>query len=279
MTTYAVGDVQGCHEELVELLRVIDFDPAHDHLILVGDLVNRGPNSLDVLRLVRGLGDAATTLLGNHDLHLLAVSHGGRSGRRDTLSGILGASDSDELLDWLVQQPLAFRHPPTGMLFIHAGVPPQWNADQTMELAAEASALICGPNSRRFFSRMYGDEPDCWKDKLRGMDRARFVVNCLTRLRYCHEDGHLDLRPKGAPGTQPHGVLPWFAVPARQTADTDIAFGHWSTLGRVHWPEHRVHGLDTGCVWGGRLTALALESGKLFDVPSRNPRDPEEPAD
>jgi bis(5'-nucleosyl)-tetraphosphatase (symmetrical) len=279
MTTYAIGDVQGCYDELLELLTAVGFDRARDHVILVGDLVNRGPNSLGVLRLVRGLGDAATTLLGNHDLHLLAVAYGGRPGRRDTLTGVLAASDCDELLDWLCRQPLAWRHASTGMLFVHAGVPPQWTAGQTLELAAEASALISGPEGRRFFSRMYGDEPDRWKDKLRGPERMRFVVNCLTRLRYCRADGELDLRPKGAPGTQPEGVLPWFAVPDRASRDTDMAFGHWSTLGRVHWPENRVHGLDTGCVWGGRLTALALETGQLTSVASRTSRDPEEPGD
>ena len=279
MSTYAIGDVQGCHDELVNLLEAIRFDPARDRVILVGDLVNRGPNSLGVLRLVRGLGDAATTVLGNHDLHLLAVAHGGRTGRRDTLNGVLGASDSDDLLDWLVRQPLAWRDERTGTLMVHAGVPPQWTAEQTLELAAEASALIGGPDGPRFFSRMYGDEPDRWKDKLRGHDRARFVVNCLTRLRYCHADGQLDLRPKGAPGTQPEGVMPWFAVPSRASRETPMVFGPWSTLGRVHWPEYRVHGLDTGCVWGGRLTALDLETGALIGVPSRHPRDPEEPAD
>lgn len=279
MTTYAIGDVQGCHDELLALLAAVDFDRARDHVVLVGDLVNRGPNSLEVLRLVRSLGDAATTILGNHDLHLLAVSHGGRSGRRDTLTSLLAASDCDELLDWLVQQPLAWRHEATGTLLVHAGIPPQWTAAQTLELAAEASAQIAGANGPRFFSRMYGDEPDHWKDKLRGMERTRFVVNCLTRLRYCHADGRLDLRPKGAPGTQPPGVMPWFAVPDRASRDTDMAFGHWSTLGRVHWPEHRVHGLDTGCVWGGKLTALALETGKLTDVASRHPRNPGEPGD
>ena len=279
MTTYAIGDVQGCHDELVELLCVLGFDPAHDHVSFVGDMVNLGPKSLEVLRLVRGLGAAATTLLGNHDLHLLAVANGGRGGRRDTLTAVLSASDCDELLDWLIKQPLAWRHAPSGRLFVHAGVPPQWSADRTLELAAEASALIVGANGRRFFSRMYGDEPDRWKDTLRGMDRTRFVVNCLTRLRYCHPDGRLDLRPKGAPGTQPPGVLPWFAVPDRTSRDTGIVFGHWSTLGRVHWPEHHVHGLDTGCVWGGTLTALALETGTLTQVASRNPRSPEEPGD
>lgn len=279
MTTYAIGDVQGCHEELVALLEALEFDRARDRVILVGDLVNRGPNSLGVLRLVRDLGDAATTVLGNHDLHLLAVAHGGRAGRRDTLTGVLAASDCDELLDWLARQPLAWCHEQTGYLFVHAGVPPQWTAEQTLALAAEASALIRGPDGPRFFSRMYGDDPERWTDKLRVQDRTRFVVNCLTRLRYCHADGRLDLRPKGAPGTQAGDVMPWFAVPDRATRDTSMVFGHWSTLGRVHWPEHRVHGLDTGCVWGGRLTALALETGELIDVPSRNPRDPEEPGE
>lgn len=279
MTTYAIGDVQGCHDELVALLGAIDFDPARDRVVFVGDLVNRGPKSLEVLRLVRSLGEAATTLLGNHDLHLLAVANGGKVGRRDTLTPVLAASDCDELLDWLSQQPLAWRHDGTGTLFVHAGIPPQWTAEQTLELAAEASATISGTGGRRFFARMYGDEPARWKDSLRGMDRVRFVVNCLTRLRYCDAEGRLDLRPKGRPGTQPPGLLPWFEVPGRASEGTPIVFGHWSTLGRVRWPEHAVHGLDTGCVWGGRLTALALESGKLVDVPSIHPRDPEDPGD
>jgi bis(5'-nucleosyl)-tetraphosphatase (symmetrical) len=279
MTTYAIGDVQGCHEELLALIAELAFDPARDRLIFVGDLVNRGPASLEVLRLVRGLGDAAVTVLGNHDLHLLAVAHGGRSGRRDTLTGVLAASDSDELLDWLSARPLAWRHPQTGTLLIHAGLPPQWTVAQTLELAAEASAVIAGSGGPRFFTRMYGDEPDRWKASLRGTDRLRFAVNCLTRLRYCDASGRLDLKPKGAPGTQPAGSMPWFQVSDRLSREDTIVFGHWSTLGRVHWPEHRVFGLDTGCVWGGRLTALALETGEVHSVASRHPRAPEEASD
>lgn len=279
MATYAIGDVQGCHHELLSLLAAIGFDAARDRVVFVGDLVNRGPASLEVLRLVRGLGDAAVTLLGNHDLHLLAVAHGGRPGRRDTLNELLAASDCEELLDWLAAQPLAWQHPGTGMLLLHAGVPPQWSVAQTLELAAEASAAIAGADGPRFFARMYGDEPDRWRPKLRGIERLRFVVNCLTRLRYCDADGRLDLHPKGAPGSQPAGLLPWFEVPHRATASTPIVFGHWSTLGRVHWPQAQVYGLDTGCVWGGRLTALALESGELHSVASHRPRHPEEAAD
>lgn len=279
MTTYAIGDVQGCHDELLALLDAVQFDPARDRAVFVGDLVNRGPKSLEVLRLARGMGESAVTVLGNHDLHLLAVAHGGRSGRRDTLNPVLGASDCDELLDWLSQQPLAWQHAATGTLLVHAGLPPQWSAAQALDLAAEACQVIAGPQGPRFFARMYGDEPARWKPRLRGTDRLRFVVNSLTRLRYCDASGAMDLRPKMGPGQQPAGLMPWFQVPGRASRDTPIAFGHWSTLGCVHWPEHRVYGLDTGCVWGGRLTALALETGELTQVPSHHPRNPEEPVD
>lgn len=272
MTTYAIGDVQGCHDELVELLARVRFDPSRDRVIFVGDLVNRGPKSLEALRMARDLGEAATIVLGNHDLHLLAVANGGKVGRRDTLTPVLAASDCDELLDWLARQPLAWRHDPTGMLFVHAGVPPQWTADQTLELAEEAGKVIAGGDGPRFFARMYGDEPDRWKPGLRGTDRLRFVVNCLTRLRYCDADGRLDLKPKGAPGTQASHLMPWFQIPGRATSRTPIVFGHWSTLGQVRWPAEQVHCLDTGCVWGGRLTALELETGRIVDVPSGRPR-------
>ena len=267
MPIYAVGDLQGCFDELQVLVERLKFDPARDRLVFCGDLVNRGPKSLEVLRYVRSLGDAAITVLGNHDLHLLAVAHGGKPGRRDTLTEILAASDCDELLDWLLEQPLAWRDPDSGTLVIHAGLPPQWTVDETLALANEASAVIRGTDGRRFFGRMYGDQPDTWDPRLRGQDRIRFIVNCLTRLRYCRADGQLDLRPKGAPGSQATHLLPWFQVPGRLSRGTPIVFGHWSTVGQVAWPEERVYGLDTGCIWGGMLTAMELRTGQLVQVP------------
>ena len=272
MPSYAIGDVQGCHAELVDLLEALHLDRPCDRVIFGGDLVNRGPASLEVLRLVHELGPAATALLGNHDLHLLAVANGGKPGRRDTLTTLLAASDCDELLDWLIARPLAWLHPQTGTLLVHAGLAPQWTAGQTLELAQEASEVISGRGGRRFLSRMYGDEPQIWNDRLRGTDRTRFVVNCLTRLRYCRDDGSLDLRPKTAPGHQARGLRPWFQVPGRASLGTPIVFGHWSTLGKVHWAAEQVHGLDTGCIWGGRLTALNLDTGALTQVASRQPR-------
>lgn len=269
MPTYAIGDVQGCCDELCSLLAVVGFDRACDRLILLGDLVNRGPDSLGVLRTVRDLGSAAVTVLGNHDLHLLAVAQGGRAGRRDTLQALLAAPDRDALIDWLRAQPLAHHDAQHDVLFVHAGIAPQWSTADVLQLAAEASARIRGPQGARFLSRMYGDHPDTWSPRLRGAERTRFVVNCLTRARYCDAQGRLDLRFKGRPGTQPAGLLPWFQVPGRRTATQPVVFGHWSTLGQVHWPEHRVSGLDTGCVWGGTLTALRLDDGQLFQVPGR----------
>ena len=269
MSTYAIGDVQGCHEELMALLEAIHFDANRDQVIFVGDLVNRGPDSLAVLRFVRGLGSAAITLLGNHDLHLLAVAQGGKPGKRDTLKGVLAASDCDELLDWLIRQPLAWQCPGSGSLLVHAGLAPQWSLQQALDLASEASALIAGPNGGRFLSRMYGDEPALWKNSLRGLDRVRFVVNCMTRMRYCDADGRLDLHFKGAPDSQPPNLMPWFQVPGRGSEGVPIVFGHWSTLGKVYWPESRVYGLDTGCIWGGRLTSLCLDDGHLHSVPGR----------
>ncbi|MGQ0618630.1 MAG: symmetrical bis(5'-nucleosyl)-tetraphosphatase [Panacagrimonas sp.] len=275
MAIYAVGDLQGCFDELARLVDTLRFDPQRDRLVFCGDLVNRGPKSLEILRYVRSLGTAAVTVLGNHDLHLLAVAHGGKQGRRDTLTEILAASDCDELLDWLIEQPLAWRDPGTGTVVIHAGLVPQWSVEQALSLASEAAAIIRGREGRRFFSRMYGDHPDRWDEKLRGLDRTRFIVNCLTRLRYCTEDGRLDLRPKGAPGSQPAPLMPWFTVPGRASRGTPIVFGHWSTVGQIAWPDEHVHGLDTGCVWGGQLTALELRSGRLVQVSGSEHRNPE----
>lgn len=275
MGVYAVGDVQGCHADLRRLLERLRFDPARDRLLLTGDLVNRGNDSLGVLRLVRSLGAAAVTILGNHDLHLLAVARTGAPTRkRDTLDAVLEAPDADELLAWLRAQPLAWREPQTGVLMVHAGLPPQWDADRCLALAAEASRLIAGPDGDAFLAQMYGDEPSQWREDLAGADRHRFVVNCLTRMRYCRADGRIDLRHKGPPGSQPPDLLPWYAVPGRASAGTRIVFGHWSTLGAAPlqdgapWREDTLC-LDSGCVWGGRLTAIDLLDGRIVAEPCR----------
>ena len=259
MATYAIGDVQGCYDALQRLLDLVRFDPAQDQLWFAGDLVNRGPQSLQTLRFVRKLGNKAVTVLGNHDLHLLAVAHGGKPSRRDTLDDILRAPDCDELLDWLRRQPLLHMpdHSPFAML--HAGLPPQWTLADAQRCAREVEARLQRSDYKKLLGDMYGDEPRTWSSDLRGMRRLRFIINCFTRVRYCDSEGRLDLRQKGKPGSQPHDLMPWFAVPKRRSLERMLICGHWSTLGRVHWPEYRLYGLDTGCLWGGRLTALKLE--------------------
>lgn len=276
MTHYAIGDLQGCYDELQRLLERLRFDPAADHLLFAGDLVNRGPRSLECLRLVRSLGASASTVLGNHDLHLLALAAGASQSKRgDTLDAILEAPDRDELIGWLSAQPLARWHEPTQTLLVHAGLPPQWTVQQALSLSDEVSQALRSPGSgAAFYRQMYGDQPSAWDERLSGMERLRFAINCLTRLRYCDAQGQLAMKPKGAPGTQPAGLMPWFAVPGRRSATARIVFGHWSTLGRVHWPEYGVWGLDTGCIWGGRLTALALETAECYSVSSPGHRRP-----
>lgn len=268
MTVYAIGDVQGCLAPLRALLDKVAFDPARDRLWFAGDLVNRGPESLGVLRFVRQLGAAAITVLGNHDLHLLAVA-AGASGpkRRDTLGDILNAPDRDDLLEWLRRQPLLHHDARLGYTLVHAGLLPQWDLTLALSLAAEVEAVLCGPDHAAFFAQMYGDEPNHWEPGLCGIDRLRVVLNACTRLRYCDADGRMDLRPKGAPGTQPPHLLPWFAVPGRRNADLRILFGHWSTLGA--WQGAGVTGLDSGCVWGQTLTAARLDPAgpALIHVP------------
>jgi bis(5'-nucleosyl)-tetraphosphatase (symmetrical) len=266
MTTYAIGDLQGCFEPLQRLLREIDFSPQRDRLLFAGDLVNRGPQSLEVLRFVKSLGDSATTVLGNHDLHLIAASRNGHFGANDTFSEIMKASDCDALLDWLLTQPLAYADADSGVLMIHAGLPPQWDRALTLELAAEVNQVLNSPKGDKFLAQMYGNEPDIWDEQLRGVLRQRFVVNCLTRLRYCDAEGRIRLKPSGTPGTQANGLIPWFEVPGRKTAGDTIIFGHWSTLGKVHWPQAQVYGLDTGCLWGGCLTALNLTTMQTVSV-------------
>ncbi len=275
MSTYAIGDLQGCYDEFRRLLDRLAFDPEADLLLLAGDVVNRGPQSLACLRYVRALGPACVSVLGNHDLHLLAASADRRRLKRgDTLTGILDAPDAADLLAWLAARPLAWSPPDDDLLLIHAGLPPQWDRRQALDLAAEAGAVLSGSGRTDFFAHMYGDTPDRWDKSLSGWDRIRFVVNCFTRLRYCDADGRLALSQKSAPGSQPEGLMPWFAVPQRRSADCRVIFGHWSTLGRVHWAEQQVWGLDTGCVWGGRLTALDMTSGGLVDCECGDHRQP-----
>jgi bis(5'-nucleosyl)-tetraphosphatase (symmetrical) len=266
MATWAIGDIQGCHTELLALLDTLRFDPAHDRLWLVGDLVNRGPDSLAVLRFAHGLGDRVVVTLGNHDLHLLAVAEGtGRKlKRRDTLAAVLSAHDRDELLDWLRHRPLLHHDAALGWTMVHAGLPPAWDLATARACAAEVETALRGPDHAAFFQAMYGDEPDRWSPALRGMDRLRYTVNALTRLRLVHPDGRLDFAWKGERAGAPAGLLPWFAHPERRTRGLPLVFGHWSTLGPV--VEAGAHALDSGCVWGGSLTALRLDDGSATRV-------------
>jgi len=263
MPTYAIGDLQGCHDSLLRLLDTIRFDPAADRLWFVGDLVNRGPDSLGVLRFVKSLGDAAVSVLGNHDLHLLALAEGyGRVHKGDTLDEVLAAPDRDELLYWLRRRKLAWRE--GDWLMVHAGVLPDWSVDDTLARAAEAEAALQGEHYRDFFAQMYGNAPIGWDDGLAGIERLRVIVNAFTRLRYCSAAGEMEFHHKGAPGTQPAGLLPWFEVPGRKSADATVVIGHWSTLGLVNRPD--LVALDTGCLWGGKLSAIRLEDRQVQSV-------------
>lgn len=263
MPTYAIGDLQGCHQKLLELLERVRSSSPDSKLIFVGDLVNRGPNSLATLRTVRSLGDRAQAVLGNHDLHLLAVAHGLRKpSASDTLDDILAAPDRDELLDWLRRRPLALFE--QGHLMVHAGVLPQWTAQKTLELASEVESVLRGPDWIKFLRQMYGNLPDKWDDALEGVDRLRCIVNALTRIRYCGADGRMQLiHTKGVEQPLP-GNMPWFDAPGRKTEDVPIAFGHWSTLGLTIRPN--LVGLDTGCLWGGKLSAVCLEDRSVIQV-------------
>lgn len=259
MAIYAIGDVQGCYQPLQELLTQIRFDPAHDRLWFTGDLVNRGPQSLEVLRFVKGLGDRAICVLGNHDLHLLAVAAGtAKPKKRDTLDAVLSAPDRNELLHWLRSRPLLHHDDRLGCTLIHAGLLPPWTLEDARRLAREVEIVLRGEDTESLYRHMYGDLPDHWTEKLRGVDRLRVIINALTRMRYCDLDGNLDLRPKGPPGTQPPDLLPWFQVPSRRSRDRRIIFGHWSALGL--WNADGVIGLDSGCLWGGALSAVQLDA-------------------
>lgn len=261
MSTYVIGDVQGCFSALNALVAQLNYSPATDRIILLGDLVNRGEDSLSVLRWAKQHRIGA--ILGNHDLHLLSVAHGIAPCRTDdTLHDILDAPDLDDLLFWLRQQPLLYHT--EQHLLVHAGLLPQWSIEQALSLATEVEAVLRGTEYRAFLHTMYGNQPDSWDNDLTGYDRLRVITNAMTRLRFCTADGHMDFRAKGKPQEAPEHLLPWFQVPNRRSAGTTIVFGHWSALGlSIH---SDCIALDTGCLWGGKLSALRLDDHHLFQV-------------
>ena len=266
MAVYAIGDVQGCFSSLMYLLDVIAFDRTRDCLWFAGDLVNRGPQSLDVLRFVRNLGDAAVTVLGNHDLHLLGVASGKVASKsKDTLAEVLQAPDCRELIDWLRQQPLVYEDEALGVAMVHAGLPPQWTMAVARDRAAEAEMLLRRHDYPALLERIAGNAVTQESTSSSSWERLCYTVNCLTRLRYCDASGCLDLDTSGPPGTQPDPYVPWFEIPNRAHASRAIVFGHWSALGLYSAPG--VYPLDTGCVWGQELTALCLDTKVWHRVP------------
>lgn len=263
MSTYAVGDIQGCYDSLRRLLDICDFDPAADNLWLVGDLVNRGPRSLETLRFVRALGSSATTVLGNHDLYLLMIAEGfGKRGKDDTLDAVLKAPDCEELLGWLRQQALC--HLADGYCMVHAGLLPQWTVLAARRLADEVEQALRGDSYRELMANLWGSEPADWSEALEGWSRLRVIVNALTRMRFCSPAGVMEFRTKGEVSKAPAGYLPWFDVPGRKSAGSVLITGHWSALGLQIRPD--LLALDSGCLWGGHLTAVRLEDRAVFQV-------------
>lgn len=268
MAVYAVGDIQGCYVELQQLLEQIRFDPTQDKLWFVGDLVNRGPGSLQVLRYVKFLGDSAITVLGNHDLHLLAVAEGAAElHRSDTLDEVLGAPDRDELLAWLRQQRLL--HAEGNYVLVHAGLLPQWSVNQAASFAREVERSLRGEDYATFLARMYGNTPHNWNDDLAGYKRLRVITNVFTRMRICTPQGEMEFKFKGEVEKIPLGYVPWFEAPGRKSQKATVICGHWSALGLKVMPN--VIALDTGCLWGGPMTAIRLEDRLLFQVSCKNP--------
>lgn len=270
MSTYAIGDVQGCLGALERLLAHISFDAEQDTLWFTGDLINRGPQSLETLRFIKSLGDKHRIVLGNHDLHLIALVYGVSEQKQyDTLDTILAAPDRMDLIEWLRHQPMLHYDEHHQTIMTHAGLAPMWTVEKARKLAQEVESALRGDNVAVFLREMYGNEPSRWQDDLEGADRLRCIVNYLTRMRYCKKDGTLDLNYKGNTIDDPETWLPWFKVPDRNNTNVDILFGHWAALeGKVSVPH--LYALDTGCVWGNCLTALRLEDKKRFDVSCKN---------
>jgi len=272
MPTYAIGDVQGCFRELFQLLDKINFDETNDRLWFVGDLVNRGPDSLKVLNFVMNLGEAVITVLGNHDLHLVALAEGIMLPKKsDTLAPVLTSPDKQKLIAWVRQQPLMHQDKDLNFSMIHAGLPPQWEVNQALELASEVTQVLNSEDYLSFIKVMYGDTPALWDKNLTGNDRQRFIVNCFTRIRYLNDKHELNFSEKCAPGSNNDHLFPWFTIDDRKSKNEKIIFGHWATLhmGDIYdFAPYNVYPIDTGCHWGGELTALRLEDEKLFSVPA-----------
>lgn len=263
---YAIGDVQGCFSILQKLLDHIQFEPSKDRLWFCGDLVNRGPQSLETLRFIKQLGNQHIVVLGNHDLHLLALYHHAHPGwKEDTLQPILTAPDCDELMHWLSQKPLFYHDPSSDFVMVHAGLAPSWDLQTAKRLAHEVEAMIRSNEASDFFHHMYGNEPERWSEQLRGWDRLRCITNYFTRCRFCHRDGRLELKSKGTLKSSSDDLIPWFDVKSRVNAELKILFGHWAALGGVTNVPN-TYALDTGCVWGYKLTAMRLEDEKRFSV-------------
>jgi bis(5'-nucleosyl)-tetraphosphatase (symmetrical) len=269
MTTYVIGDLQGCFDELQALLEYINYKPDNDHLWFVGDIVNRGPKSLECLRFVKKLHDQgkADMVLGNHDFHLLAAYSGLEkfTSKSDTLTQILEAPDVDKLIDWLRQQPLLVTHPVFHAIMVHAGVPPQWTISEAQSYAKEVQQQLCRPDWQDFLvNHLFGSEPKNWHNSLTGYDRLRYIVNAFARMRYCDANGKLEFKLKSAPNNNQSKYQPWFVFPKRRNKDYEVFFGHWSTLGAID--AYHVHATDTGCLWGGKMTAYAIESKQRFTI-------------
>ncbi|MGL4546357.1 MAG: bis(5'-nucleosyl)-tetraphosphatase (symmetrical) ApaH [Plesiomonas sp.] len=270
MATYLVGDLQGCYDELLALLEQVAFNPQDDELWLTGDLVARGPKSLECLRFVRSLGSAARTILGNHDLHLLSIDAGlAKAKPRDYLQPILEAPDRHELMHWLRQQPLLLAHPTYPFVMVHAGISPDWDLGTAAACAAEVEQVLRSPQYQAMLSMMYGNLPDKWSPDLQGDDRLRYIINAFTRMRFCYPDGRLEMHCKLPAEQAPAPLLPWYQLPNPLLANHRVVFGHWaSLLGKTNQPA--VYALDTGCVWGNHLTLLRWDDQRYFQQPRIN---------